>query len=132
MMDFANPYAVLFGIMMLLFGVAVCLAAALKRFPLLSWPLTGVLGTLAFLFLGLLALDLTRVYAVDLRPAAIDARWVLYPAAVLLLGTGTLVLGVYGDHAGAEHAWEYRQAVRVCVALAFVAFVGIALQPLFT
>ena len=88
-------------------------------------------ATLDSLFIGLLILDLIRLYAADVRPETFDYRWGLYLAAIMLLETSAVVLWVYGDHAAADHAKEYRWAVVIGILGSFVAFVGVALQPLF-
>lgn len=126
-----DPYLVLYAAMLLLFGGAFVMTVLLKHHAVLGWPLTGIVATLSFLFLGLLALDLTRVYTVDLQPETLAYRWVLYPAAILLLATSAIALWVYGEHTGADHAKEYRWAVLIGIIGGFAAFVGIALQPLF-
>lgn len=127
----ASPYAVLYAAMLCLLGAGAVLWCLLKRERLLAWPLAGVCGVLFFLVLGLFGLDITRVWAADIAPATVTYRWMLFPAAATLLGTATVLLGVYGDHMSGEHAWEYRASVGVCLALSFVALVGIVLQPLF-
>lgn len=126
-----DPYLVLYAAMLLLFGAAFVMTVLLKRHALLGWPLTGVVATLDFLFLGLLVLDLIRLYAADVRPETLAYRWVLYPAAILLLESSALVLWVYGEHAGADHAKEYRWAVLIGIIGSFAAFLGLALHPLF-
>lgn len=126
-----DPYLVLYAATLLLFGAAFVMTLLLKRHAFLGWPLTGVVATLASLILGLLVLDLVRVYAADLRPETLAYRWVLYPAAILLLATSAIALWVYGDHTGADHAKEYRWAVLIGIIGGFAAFFGIALQPLF-
>gem|GEM_PF-3280026 len=129
MNELGEPYVVLYGAALLLFGAAAVLAALLQIRPQLGWPLTGVLGTLTFLFLGLLGLDVTRLYALDMRPSGIAYRWLSYAAAVVLLATATAVLGVFGDRIAGAHGREYRVAVRVCIAASFLAMAGIVLQP---
>lgn len=127
----SDPSVFLFGALLLLFGVGGVLAALLKRHGDLAWPLAALFGTSACVWLGLLAFDLAHLYAADIRPASIDARWILFPASILLLTSGTVVLGVYGEHAGGTHAWEYRTAVRLILLTTAAAFVGVLLQPLF-
>ncbi len=127
----ADPYVVLFGALLVLFGASVVLAFLLARHGDLAWPLAAVFGTSAVLWLGLLTLDLSRLAAADLRPSAIDARWVLFPAAIILFGSGTVVLWTYGEHAAGAHAWEYRFAVRLIVLCSVLALFGVLIQPLF-
>jgi len=131
MLPIADPYLALYGVMLVLFGGGAVMAIALKRIALLAWPLAAVFGTLGFLFVGLAILDLTRVYAVDLRPTSVDYRWVLYLGAMILLDAGTLMLWVYGEHAAKDHAWEYRVASNIALLLAFAVLVGIMVRPLF-
>lgn len=126
-----DPYLVLYGAMLFLFGLAFAIFALLPKSAHASWSLAGVMGTLTTLFLGLFAYDLARLYAADVNPQDLGYRWSLYVAAILLGDTGTLLLGTFGNHLMAPQAKEYRVAALVCLLLSAAAFVGIVLQPLF-
>lgn len=126
-----DPYLVLYGAMLFLFGLAFAIFALLPKAEHASWPLAGVLGTLTALFLGLFAYDLARLYAADVNPQDLGYRWSLYVAAILLCDTGTLLLGTFGNHIMTPQAKEYRIAALVCLFLSAAALAGIVLQPLF-
>ncbi len=131
MIAMGDPYLVLYGAMLFLFGIAGAFLVVLPKAAHTGWPLAGLFGTLTALFVGLCGYDLARLYAADLRPEGLGYRWALYLAAVLLCGTGTLVFGVFGNHILVPQAKEYRIAAAVCLALAVAVFAGIVLQPLF-
>jgi hypothetical protein len=126
-----DPYLVLYGAMLFLFGIAFAFLAVLPKAEHAGWPLAGVLGTLTALFAGLFAYDLARLYAADVRPQDLGYRWALYVAAVLLCSTGTLLFGTFGNHIMVPQAKEYRIAALICLLLSGAALAGIVLQPLF-
>ena len=132
MLLFADPYTVFTAALLTLFGISGVLVLLLKRQPLLAWPLSAAFGVSAALWIGLWLLDTSRLYAIDIRPDQIAARWVVFPAAIILLLTGSIVTGVYGEHTGSAHAWEYRMATRLIVLASLCLLVGFILQPLFS
>lgn len=125
-----DPYLVLYGAMLFLFGIALALVAVLPKAAHAGWPLAGTFGTLTALFAGLFAYDLARLFAMDVQPHAFGYRWALYVAAILLCGTGTLLLGTFGNHILAPQVKEYRLAALICLLLSAAALAGIILQPL--
>ncbi len=138
LLNLLDPGALLFGLLLVLFGAALTLACLLRRAPDAAMFLFAVLVVMELLFLGMFAMDLV---AADEAPASFSAitsfqelfaahRWVLFQLPVLLVGISAVILAVYRERIVERHASDAFSVVLVSVWASFAAILAILFEGL--
>lgn len=135
---FSEPGILLFGVLMVLFGITLTLLFVIrKNVEFLQWFSVSLI-LLFFVLLVIVSLDLFggsgSVSTFDSFGAISTLfsthRWLLIQAPILLLGTSSLMVLVYGKELLSSHAKEYFFIVRSSVILSFLTILLIGFESL--
>lgn len=133
-----NSGVILFGVLLILFGVAMGLVFVLNTSKQVYKALLGLLGVIFCLLIGIIALDLTGAagayYTFSenrlLSELFSTHRWLLIQLPVLFTVMSMLLLITYREHISESHAKVYRHLVQCATLLSFASLILIALESL--
>ncbi len=133
-----HPGQVLFGITVVLFGSAFTLSFLMRSHVAVVRPLIGVLTIILFLLLGTVAIEFSEAMTpsytfgdfASLSEALSTHRWLLFQLPILLTITALMILTVYREHIKHAHAWQYRLATLLSIAVSFAAVVAISFESM--
>jgi hypothetical protein len=130
-----DPGMILFGVMLVLFGAAVAMAALLGQHPRLAYVLAAFLILLLLAFAGHMVVNLflpsTAVVAQSIEATALAFlahRWIILELAKVLLFTSIVLLVVYGPRIVEKHAKHYYWTVMASVGLSFLVLLVTAFE----
>lgn len=130
-----DPGAVLFGLVLILFGAAFPLLFVLRRVPDLAYWLMAVLVVLEISLAGSMTLNLFigPDMFVPEELAAVSSillthRWLLLTLPLSLLFLSIVVLAVYGPNIVKKHAGYYFGLVSFSITLSFMSLLMIIFE----
>lgn len=134
----SEPGVLLFGVLLIVFGITLTLLAVMRRDPKLVPWLACALTILFFVLLGIVCLDLfggsgavsTVDSFVSISSLLSTHRWLLMQVPLLLLGTSAVIVLVYGKELLSSHAKEYRLIVTGSVFISFLTILLIGFESL--
>lgn len=129
---------ILFGALLVLFGLALGLTFVLQTSKHAHAALTATLAVIFLLLVGIITLDLygtaNSFYTFSTTRTLSDAlsthRWLLIQLPVLLTLSSVIILATYHNRIADAHAKDYRRIVQLSTVVSFVSVLLIALESM--
>ena len=134
----SNSGLILFGALLILFGIAIGLMFIIRSDSRFYKVLTLNYFVILFLFIGIIVLDLagasgsfyTFSETRELSEILSTHRWLMIQLPVVLTFVSIVILLTYRDRISDSHARQYRQVVQVSTCVSFLSVLLIALESM--
>lgn len=130
-----DPGAVLFGVVLLMFGAAFPLLFVLRRAPDLAYWLMAVLIILEMSLFGSMLLNLfvgpdmfVPEELTGVSSVLLAHRWLLLKLPLALLFVSIVILGIYGPNIVKKHAGYYFGIISFSLVLSFMSLLMILFE----